>query len=162
MSAPKTITVERIRKKTKAKASRDVDIPVEATLVEGRVDLFVRMNTRIAENFSIGLRYHPPMGRSTVIFRWNGDHGRNAHEGCSNRPHVHLALPVELETLPIPTWKDGPPSLAIPLPDDGRSVVWAWKCFLVAAGIQSNAKVDAAIRRLYAEDGQGELTLSSA
>lgn len=150
LTTPKVIVVQRVRQRPKRESAAQFDIPLAVDGLRGAtLDVFVRLNVRLIEDFSIGLRYWPQQGRPSVLVRWNGNHGPNPHPGCSDRPHVHLPGPAQLELAEVPRWPDGPPDFAFPLSEGHVALPVAWRDFLVATNIIANAKVDAAICRLY-------------
>ena len=54
--------------------------------------VFVRVNERFLENFSVGLRYHPKEGPSCLLLRCNGPHGPQRDLG--NYSHEHFDFHV--------------------------------------------------------------------
>jgi len=57
--------------------------------------VFMRKNQKFAENFIIGLRYHPQEGESFTLLRCNGPHGNHIDLERTNSSHyvfhIHMA-----------------------------------------------------------------------
>jgi hypothetical protein len=68
------------------------DMQLESEDGKEKFSVFLRKNQEFAENFSIGLRYHPRDGQSFNLFRCNGPHG--LHVDLEIEPDSHYAYHV--------------------------------------------------------------------
>jgi len=59
---------------------------------EERFTVFMRKNETFAENFSIGLEYHPATGPTFTLLRCNGPHGQHVELGVE--PDAHYAYHI--------------------------------------------------------------------
>lgn len=102
LSCPKQVTVP--PKKEMKVVNKSFRNEFELTSVDGAhsFSVFLRMNCRFPENFSIGLDYHSPEGGKITLLRCNGDHGPHQNHVIDNAfisggPHVHMATEEALE-----------------------------------------------------------------
>lgn len=66
------------------------DFTVKAAAGPEEFSVFIRRNIRFKDNFSVGLKYHPPTGgRELVLIRCNGPHGL-FNRTDPNHPHFHF------------------------------------------------------------------------
>ncbi len=118
--------------------------------LDGRFHAFVRVNERLSEHFSIGLRYEADFGHLRV----NGDHGAHRNPDgllITTGPHVHMFRAPARDQAP----KDGAePKWAWPLPPDTVALNVAWRTFRDLASVTSTGDADRKVAAMYAASAQ--------
>jgi hypothetical protein len=114
---------------------------------------FVTVNVRLAELFSIGLRYDSPDSGTVVVLRVNGDHGRhkNPNGEIIRGPHLHIPDAGALDTRPSAGYRL---LFAEPLPPENRILTKAWALFCSRANVLPNENVAKALSRLHTDVAQ--------
>jgi hypothetical protein len=147
LALPKRAIGKPREKKKASPAFRQWSIALECEGVDGRFSVAVRTNATLAESFSLVLCYQPPKGRTTVLLRVNGPHGRHRNPDGSildGGPHAHLPTPNELDELP-PEWPEGPPTAAA-LPEATQNMSHAWPHFAERCTISASDDVESFFR----------------
>ena len=120
---------------------------------------FIRINCALAEDFSVGLRYHPEVGSPCVLLRVNGDHGMHGNPDGTvlSGPHVHAPTPAELGLLVTPgLWPEGPRHATTWAPQT-LTILAAWNELAGRGTIAATPDGLQRIARLSAASGQAEL-----
>jgi hypothetical protein len=158
LAAPKE-AVSPARTKRKAHpAYRAWDITLSVQM-QGTFIAWIRTNVDLPEEFSIGLRYQPLMGPSSVLLRVNGDHGRHRNPDKSmfeEGPHVHAPTEAELDGHVEPgMWQEGPPFATV-LPRLVLPLGEGWRIFAERANIVQTEELHRAVARLSTETDQSD------
>lgn len=103
----------------------------------GEFVVFVRINKRLPEHFTIGLRYQEPGMSPVVLVRVNGQHGPhpNADGTIVTGPHLHYPSTQELAAQPNARWSRGP-THATGLGPEMNTLPAAWRRFAEVCNIQ--------------------------
>ena len=114
--------------------------------------VYVRRDTDLAEDFSIGLRYEQPGSRRPiVVLRFNGDHGGHRNPNgtrIDEGPHVHAPTVEELRlAVDEAEFRPHGPRYATASPPGLAHFPAAWDAFCQAAGIAENPEVAAYFQR---------------
>lgn len=144
---PKQVSSRRPRRKEKA-GHWEIDLLLTCEEVDGELSVIVRMNKRLAESFSIILRYRETHLPFTILFRVNGDHGPHTNpDGKSvNGPHAHAPNAEEIDTL-----IRGPLELryAEQISSKYTHIGFAWVLFRTRCHIEENPEVTKALTKLH-------------
>jgi hypothetical protein len=110
----------------------------------GEFKAFLRVNSKLPEQFSIGLVYEEPGIVPVVLVRVNGDHGRHPNPDgtvIEEGPHIHAPNDAE-RLLPPPAraWSNGP-AMATALGPDHNHLAIAWKRFAQEVTISENSDI---------------------
>lgn len=96
ITCPKVITTAPHKKFDVENGNRKNDFRLESENGEHRFSVFMRQNTILTENFSIGLKWETaPTEDSIILLRCNGPHGGNKKYTIHFVPHIHR-LNIEL------------------------------------------------------------------
>lgn len=121
------------------------DYPLDAPEAgEGRFVVFLRINDRLMESFTLGLRYQEPKMEPAVLIRVNGGHGMHGNPDgtvIEDGPHLHAPTDEELlEFPPVSAWAGGP-KMAIALEPKYRNLEFAWQLLSLRCSIAPSETV---------------------
>jgi hypothetical protein len=128
----------------------------------GEFSVYVRVNVRLPESFSIGLRYRAERGPLNVILRINGDHGSHTNPDgfIMDGAHVHMPNGVQLQAwLPASPWSQGPP-FAAPLGVGFLTLVDAWEILATSTSIENTDDVRSTVVKVQNKIASAQLEIS--
>jgi hypothetical protein len=149
LAVPKRLVGQPREKKKTSPTLLQWDLDIEAE-IEG-LKVYVRRDTDLAEDFSIGLRYEQPGIRPIVVLRFNGDHGGHRNPDgtrIDEGPHVH-APTLEEFRLAVDEAEFQPHGRRYAMASPRRLAHFpaAWDAFCRAAAIAEDAEVAAYFQR---------------
>jgi hypothetical protein len=95
LGCPKRVIRAPRRAMHSARGSKHNDMRLRSDVNGEEFEVFVRVNLRFEENFSIGIRHCSPDGGGEILLRCNGPHGLHKpdHDDSVHNiaPHIHYA-----------------------------------------------------------------------
>jgi hypothetical protein len=93
ISCPKVVTEPPKKEMRFERGSKRNDMRLQSKDGEKDFSVFIRVNEKFPENFSIGLEYHPKDGRGSIILlRCNGPHGDFETPSGTPVPHTQYHI----------------------------------------------------------------------
>jgi hypothetical protein len=160
LRSPKAIIWPPRSKVKSPPTQRDCDLDVTCGLqdVQGALVIYVRINSELPEDFSIGIRLQ---GRKGVVClaRVNGHHGEHENPDGSivpaGQPHIHRPSATQLQKA-VPAKLDSLPWAEV-LEPQNSDLVTAWETLCAAANVAPHALASAFVRGLRDTGGQLDL-----